>query len=108
MKLNLDIDMQSNVPIYIQIANQIRHKIAAEELRPGDQLPTVRQVAADLRVNFNTVARAYRLLDEAGVIDGHALRGHIQDKGENVCRVRVCGCHMVYIHLAFRCREGRG
>jgi GntR family transcriptional regulator len=73
--LSLVIDMQSNVPIYIQIANQIRHKIAANELQPGDQLPTVRQVAADLRVNFNTVARAYRRLDEAGVISTQLGRG---------------------------------
>jgi GntR family transcriptional regulator len=71
----LEIDMQSDVPIYIQIANQIRHMIATDDLKPGDQLPTVRQVAADLRVNFNTVARAYRRLDEAGIISTQLGRG---------------------------------
>ena len=73
--LRLALDMQSDVPIYIQIANQIRHMIAADELLAGDQLPTVRQVAADLRVNFNTVARAYRRLDEAGIISTQLGRG---------------------------------
>jgi GntR family transcriptional regulator len=54
---------------------QIRGQIASGDLKPGDQLPTVRQVAADLRVNFNTVARAYRLLDEAGIISTQHGRG---------------------------------
>ena len=49
--------------------------VARGELQPGDQLPTVRQLATDLRVNFNTVARAYRLLDEAGLISTQHGRG---------------------------------
>jgi GntR family transcriptional regulator len=49
--------------------------LAAGELNPGDQLPTVRQLATDLRVNFNTIARAYRLLDEAGLISTQQGRG---------------------------------
>jgi GntR family transcriptional regulator len=55
--------------------NQIKNQIAAGELQPGDQLPTVRQLAADLRVNFNTIARAYRLLDENGIISTQHGRG---------------------------------
>jgi GntR family transcriptional regulator len=55
--------------------DQIKHFIASGELQPGDQLPTVRQLAADLRVNFNTVARSYRLLDEAGMISTQHGRG---------------------------------
>lgn len=69
------IDFRSEQPIYIQIVEQIRRMIAAGELKPGDQLPTVRQMATDLRVNFNTVARAYRLLDEAGLISTQHGRG---------------------------------
>lgn len=71
----IKLDFQSGVPIYIQIMDQIKHLIAIGALRPDDQLPTVRQVAGDLRVNFNTVARAYRLLDEAGVISTQQGRG---------------------------------
>lgn len=73
--LKLEVELGSNVPIYIQISNQIRHLVATGELKTDDQLPTVRQVAADLRVNFNTVARAYRLLDEDRVISTQHGRG---------------------------------
>jgi GntR family transcriptional regulator len=73
--LSIQLNFRSNDPIYVQIMDQIRHKIATGELKPGDQLPTVRQLAADLRVNFNTIARAYRMLDEAGTISTQHGRG---------------------------------
>ncbi len=72
---DLVIDFRSGQPIYLQIAEQIRQKVANGELKTGDQLPTVRQLAAELRINFNTVARAYRLLDEAGLISTQHGRG---------------------------------
>ncbi len=71
----VQIDFRSGDPIYSQIVTQVRQMVAAGALRPGDQLPTVRQLATDLRVNFNTVARAYRMLDEAGVISTQQGRG---------------------------------
>jgi GntR family transcriptional regulator len=71
----IQIDFRSDQPIYVQIVEQIRQLIATGKLKQGDQLPTVRQLAADLRVNFNTVARAYRLLDEAGLISTQQGRG---------------------------------
>lgn len=73
--MNIQVDFRSKIPIYIQIVDQIKHLVAIGELKPGDQLPTVRQLAADLRVNFNTVARAYRLLDEEGLISTQHGRG---------------------------------
>jgi GntR family transcriptional regulator len=73
--VDIEINFQTHIPIYIQVMDQIKHKIAAGELNPGDQLPTVRQLAADLRVNFNTIARAYRLLDEASIISTQHGRG---------------------------------
>ncbi|MBC7222994.1 MAG: GntR family transcriptional regulator, partial [Anaerolineae bacterium] len=63
------------VPIYTQIVERIMEKVFAGELRPGEQLPTVRQLAADLRVNFNTVARAYAILHQEGVISTQRGRG---------------------------------
>ncbi|MBN2044712.1 MAG: GntR family transcriptional regulator [Anaerolineales bacterium] len=75
MMMRIDIDLTDHVPIYIQLMNQIKHMIATGELKPGDQLPTVRQLAADLRINFNTVARAYRLLDEEQIISTQHGRG---------------------------------
>jgi len=73
--MKIKVDLTDHVPIYIQLMNQIKHMIATGELKPGDQLPTVRQLAADLRVNFNTVARAYRLLDENHIISTQHGRG---------------------------------
>jgi GntR family transcriptional regulator len=74
-KLKISLDFRSSSPIYVQIMDQVRHQIASGDIHPGDQLPTVRQLAADLRVNFNTIARAYRLLDEAGIISTQHGRG---------------------------------
>ena len=73
--MRIQLDFRSGQPIYMQIVDQIRQMVARGELQPGDQLPTVRQLATDLRVNFNTVARAYRLLDEAGLISTQHGRG---------------------------------
>ena len=73
--LTLHLDFRSGLPIYIQIANQIEQQASGGTLKPGNQLPTVRALALELRVNFNTVARAYRLLDEAGVISTQQGRG---------------------------------
>jgi len=73
--LDLKLDFRSELPIYTQIVEQIRKLVANGVLKPGDQLPTVRQLATDLRVNFNTIARAYRLLDEAGLISTQQGRG---------------------------------
>jgi len=69
------LDFRSKEPIYRQIVNQIQDRLGSGELEPGQQLPTVRQLAAELGVNFNTVARAYRLLDEQGVISTQHGRG---------------------------------
>ena len=73
--MHIQLDFRSGTPIYIQITDQIRQQVESGELRPGDQLPTVRLLATELRVNFNTVARAYRLLDEAGLISTQQGRG---------------------------------
>ena len=73
--LNLQLDFRSGLPIYIQIVNQVQQRVVSGALKPGDQLPTVRALALELRVNFNTVARAYRLLDEARIISTQQGRG---------------------------------
>jgi GntR family transcriptional regulator len=73
--MEIEIDLTSKIPIYVQIIDQVKHMIATDELRPDDQLPTVRQLATDLRVNFNTIARAYRMLDEEGLISTQHGRG---------------------------------
>ena len=73
--LDIKIDLRSDVPAYVQIIESVQRQAAEGILKPGDQLPTVRQMATDLRVNFNTVARAYRMLDDAGMISTQHGRG---------------------------------
>ncbi len=73
--MKLKVDMHSDVPIYLQIVERIRHMIATGALPAGSQLPPVRQLAKDLHVNFNTVARAYSNLDQAGIVSSQQGRG---------------------------------
>jgi GntR family transcriptional regulator len=63
------LDSESGVPVYRQIIDQVQAGIATGSLRPGHQLPTVRQVAVDLAINPNTVLRAYRELEIRGVLE---------------------------------------
>ena len=69
------LDFHANLPIYLQIAHQVEQLVAKGELKLGDQLPTVRELATELRINFNTVGRAYRVLDETRLISTQRGRG---------------------------------
>jgi GntR family transcriptional regulator len=71
----ITLDFRSNIPIYLQIANQIEQLVVKGELKLGDQLPTVRELATELRINFNTVGRAYHVLDETRLISTQRGRG---------------------------------
>ena len=62
------LDNKSGVPVYRQLIDQVLIAIAAGQLNAGDQLPTVRQLAVDLRLNANTVAKVYAELERAGVV----------------------------------------
>lgn len=70
-----DINPKSPLPIYAQLIAQIRRAIRRGDLKPGDQLPTVRQLAVELRINPNTVARAYAELERDGLIATQQGRG---------------------------------
>lgn len=72
MLLHLAAD---GTPIYNQIADQIRYRIASGQLRPGDDLPPIRGLAESLRVNPNTVARAYRELEQEGLVEKRRTTG---------------------------------
>jgi GntR family transcriptional regulator len=62
------VNSSSGLPIYLQIESQLKYAVAAGALKQGDSLPSVRKMAGDLRVNPNTVARAYQNLEREGVI----------------------------------------
>ena len=73
--LRVSIDLESPVPAYRQIANDLRRHLVEERLKPGDLLPPVRQLALDLGVHFNTVALAYRMLADEGWLELKRRRG---------------------------------
>ena len=73
--MRIELNPRSGVPIYAQIVEQVKRQVASGELRPGEQLPTVRQLAVDLTVNPNTVARAYTELEREGVLATQQGRG---------------------------------
>ena len=66
--MQLHLSTRDGVPIYLQIVQQVKYLLASGRLAPGEQLPPVRKLAEQLLVNPNTVARAYRELEAAGVL----------------------------------------
>ena len=73
--MEFSLDPKSGVPFYRQIIEQVKFGMARGILTPGDQLPTVRQLAVDLSVNPNTVVRAYRELEIEGMLETHQGSG---------------------------------
>jgi len=69
------LDLQSGVPVYRQLIDQVRGGMVLGSLNAGDQLPTVRQLAVDLAINPNTVLRAYRELELGGLLETHQGTG---------------------------------
>jgi GntR family transcriptional regulator len=69
------IDLALPTPVYRQIANAVRAQLVSGAFKPGDQLPTVRQLAMDLGVHHNTIAEAYRLLCDEGWLDMRRRHG---------------------------------
>ncbi len=69
MEERFHISLDDPTPLYAQLERAIRFAIATERLRVGEQLPTVRQLAVDLKINANTVARVYAELERAGILE---------------------------------------
>lgn len=69
------LDPASGVPTYLQLIHQVEHALRLNYLKPGDQLPTVRDVVASLAINPNTVAKAYRELETKGLTVGRPGQG---------------------------------
>jgi len=74
-RFRFHLDLHSGMPVYRQIMDQVRGGVASGALTPGDQLPTVRQLAVDLEINPNTVVRAYRELELGGMLETHQGTG---------------------------------
>jgi GntR family transcriptional regulator len=68
--LTFHLTARSNVPPYVQLVEQVRHALITGVLRPGDRLPTVKDVVGSLAINPNTVLKAYRDLEREGLVEG--------------------------------------
>lgn len=73
--MEIVIDIDDPVPLFAQLIGQIKRAVLAGEVRPGDGLPSIRQLANDLGMNNKTVAKAYRLLERDSVIQTRGYRG---------------------------------
>ena len=90
------IDIHSSVAVYVQIENHVQFAIASGQLKPGDQLPSVRELSERLEVNPNTVAKAYRDLEVMGLLYtrrgmGVFVNKGIESKCREDCRRRIIG-----------------
>ena len=85
----LTVDPRSGVPIYQQIVEQVKRSAALGVLQAGEQLPTVKQLAIDLTINPNTVARAYRDLERDGVIETSPGRGSFVRGGASAAATQL-------------------
>lgn len=85
--MQIHISTADGVPIYQQIVNQVKYLVAAGRLAPGDELPAIRVLAERLVINPNTVARAYRELESAGVVEKRRTAGtFVSDQGSPLAR----------------------
>lgn len=85
--MQIQINTQDGVPIYLQIVNQVKYLVSAGRLNPGDELPPIRSLAEKLIVNPNTIARAYRELEIAGVVEKRRTAGtYISAEGSRLAK----------------------
>ena len=73
--VKITVDLESAVPIYSQLVQEIKRVVAQGNVKPGDALPSIRQLANDLYLNSKTVAKAYRLLERDRIIQTRGYRG---------------------------------
>src|SRR6188472_300660 len=85
--MQIHISPTDGVPIYLQIVNQIKYLVSSGRLTPGEELPPIRTLAEKLVVNPNTVARAYRELETAGIVLKRRTAGtYVSDQGSPLAR----------------------
>ncbi len=93
--MQIHISPRDGVPIYLQIVNQVKYLVAAGRLAPGEELPPIRSLAEELTINPNTVARAYRELELAGLVEKRRTAGtYVSDGGSPLARrerMRILG-----------------
>lgn len=87
MPVQIHISISDGVPIYLQIVNQVKFLVASGRLAAGEELPPIRGLAEQLLINPNTVARAYRDLEAAGIVEKRRTAGtYVSDQGSPLAR----------------------
>jgi GntR family transcriptional regulator len=85
--VQIHISSSDGVAIYLQIVNQVKYLVASGRLSPGEELPPIRVLAARLLINPSTVARAYRELEAAGIVEKRRTAGtYVSDQGSPFAR----------------------
>ena len=85
--MQIHITASDGVPIYLQVVNQVKYLVAAGRLKAGEELPPIRTLAEKLVVNPNTIARAYRELEIAGIVEKRRTAGtYVSDQGSPLAR----------------------
>lgn len=85
--MQIHLSPNDGVPIYLQIVQQVKYLVASGRLAPGEELPAIRTLAESLVINPNTVARAYRELEQAGVVEKRRTAGtYVSDAGSPLAR----------------------
>ena len=79
----LQVDFQAGKPVYLQLADQVRYAAASGRLRPGEPLPALRPLAEELRINRNTIAKAYAELESQGIIETIPGKGFFLTKNNS-------------------------
>ncbi|MDK2809996.1 MAG: hypothetical protein PWR27_705 [Petroclostridium sp.] len=95
----INLDFESEIPIYVQLKTQIIEGIATGKLKPGESLPSVRQFAEDLGINLHTVNKTYNLLKQEGFILVHRQKGVVVNPGEGP---KVTDEYLAQLHADLR------
>jgi GntR family transcriptional regulator len=105
--MRISIDINDPQPVFAQLIDQIRSAVQSGALKPGTPLPAIRQLAADLQLNPNTVAKAYGLLERDAVIETRGRQGSfVHRDGRKHSRVNLAGqATSVFTNAIARLRE---
>ena len=104
--LTFKVDEDSDVPLWVQLKNRIAYLISSGYYAPGDQLPTVRALAADISINYNTVNKAYLALKSEGYIESTRGRGaFVRDLDQEVDRKLSTEVDTILDECVASCRD---
>lgn len=85
----MTIEFDNNLPIYLQIMNYLKREIVRGSLQPGDKIPSVRELAADLQINPNTVQRTFQELEREGIVETRrGLGRYVTSEGSKIMTIK--------------------